>query len=65
MRVLVTGSKGQLGYEIREASIESNDTFLFTDVVELDICDLEKLELFCRTNKTDLIVNCAAYTNVD
>lgn len=65
MRVLVTGSKGQLGYEIREASIESNDTFLFTDVVELDICDLEKLELYCRTNKIDLIVNCAAYTNVD
>lgn len=64
--VLVTGSDGQLGNEIRVLSIDySQFDFLFTDVQELDITDRNALELFFAANRVDIILNCAAYTAVD
>lgn len=62
MRVLVTGANGQLGSELR--CLATAD-YLFTDIEELDICSEESVAEFVERNKIDVIVNCAAYTNVD
>lgn len=66
MNILVTGSNGQLGNEIRVASEAYNlFNYLFTDVAELDICNKQALEDFVRQHDVHTIVNCAAYTAVD
>lgn len=66
MRILVTGSNGQLGSEIRELSQKENThQFFFTDVQELDITNKEAIDRFVEQNKVDIIINCAAYTQVD
>ena len=66
MNILVTGSNGQLGNEMRVlSSAHGQHRYFFTDVEELDITDREAVSAFVNTNAIDLIVNCAAYTNVD
>lgn len=66
MKILVTGSNGQLGNEIRVLAKDYPDyEFIYTDIDELDITDLHKVDLFCVTNKPNAIINCAAYTAVD
>lgn len=65
MNILVTGSNGQLGRSIRKATENSGHNYLFTDVAELDITDSESVTRFIEDNSVDIIVNCAAYTNVD
>ena len=65
MKILVTGSNGQLGNEIREiAKTETRHDFIFTDVAELDICDANAVNAFVENHRPDFIVNCAAYTAV-
>jgi len=66
MNILITGSKGQLGNEMRVMS-ESHPKhrYFFTDIEELDITDRDAVSSFVAANGIDLIVNCAAYTNVD
>lgn len=61
----MTGSNGQLGKSIREIAGNSNDRYIYTDIQELDITDSEAVEDFVKDNDIDIIVNCAAYTNVD
>ena len=64
--ILVTGSNGQLGSEIREISDRyENYNFVFTDVEELDLTISEDIVSFFTDNKIDVCVNCAAYTAVD
>ena len=63
--ILITGSNGQLGSEIRVLSENSEHRFFFTDVAELDITDRDAIDGYIVDNKIDTIVNCAAYTNVD
>ena len=63
--VLVTGANGQLGREMRRAASGSKDRYVFTDVTELDIADADAVGRTVREEKADVIVNCAAYTNVD
>lgn len=73
MTILVTGGNGQLGNEMRIVSQPSKDRYIFTDVVEqdgvqttiLDITNLEAIRKIVRENDVKVIVNCAAYTNVD
>lgn len=62
-KVLVTGSKGQLGSEIRD--LVSGEDFYFTDRDTLDIADKAAIAHFCQENCIDVIINCAAYTAVD
>jgi dTDP-4-dehydrorhamnose reductase len=65
-KILVTGSKGQLGNEIQQLSKNSTKyKFLFHDVDTLDLTDYEKLEKFFRVHSPDMVINCAAYTAVD
>lgn len=65
--ILVTGSNGQLGNEIRRISAnhENNFRFFFTDVAELDITDLRAVDSFIKEKNIKYIINCAAYTAVD
>jgi dTDP-4-dehydrorhamnose reductase len=64
--ILVTGSNGQLGNEMRQiAKSYSQFNYIYTDIEELDICNKTNLNDFVRLNKVDFIVNCAAYTAVD
>ena len=72
MHILITGSNGQLGNEMRVLSKEhAKHQYFFTDVIEaddtylLDICDKAAVSAFVEAHAIDLIVNCAAYTNVD
>ena len=65
MNILVTGANGQLGNAMRIASRDSKDRYIFTDVSELDITDAEAVRKAVKDNEVDVIVNCAAYTNVD
>lgn len=65
MNILVTGANGQLGNCIRNVSEESKDTYIFTDVAELDITDDEAVNKIVKDNDVKVIINCAAYTNVD
>ena len=66
MKILITGSKGQLGSELRELSTYyKNLSFTFTDLEELDITNYNALNIFFEKNKFDTIINCAAYTAVD
>ncbi len=64
--ILITGSNGQLGSEIREISDQyENYNFIFTDVEELDLTISEDIVSFFTDNKIDACINCAAYTAVD
>ena len=73
MNILVTGANGQLGNEMRRIAAQSQDTYVFTDIVEqegvattlLDITDLEAVRRLVAEQHVEAIVNCAAYTNVD
>ena len=65
MNILVTGANGQLGNEMRIVTAESKDNYIFTDVAELDITDLDAIRTMVADNDIKVIVNCAAYTNVD
>lgn len=66
MNILVTGSNGQLGTELRKiAATDSSHAWFFTDIDTLDICDHEAVEVFFKNNHIEYCLNCAAYTAVD
>jgi dTDP-4-dehydrorhamnose reductase len=65
MRILVTGGNGQLGNCVRRAAAKSVNEYIFKDVDDLDITDSEAVALDIKVNNYDVIINCAAYTNVD
>ena len=73
MNVLVTGANGQLGNEMRIIAQNSTDKYIFTDVNQvegvettyLDITDLEAIRKMVTEHEVKVIVNCAAWTNVD
>ena len=63
--ILVTGANGQLGNEIKELSGNYRYKFIFTNKDDLDITDTANLSRFFENNKIDVVINCAAFTNVD
>jgi dTDP-4-dehydrorhamnose reductase len=66
MKILITGSNGQLGSEIRElAANYSTLDLIFRNSHELDICSFEALQDFIIDHKINVVINCAAYTAVD
>ena len=73
MNILVTGANGQLGNEMRIVAKDSKDKYIFTDVVEvegqattiLDITSIDAVRNIVKDNDVNVIVNCAAWTNVD
>ena len=73
MNILVTGANGQLGNEMRIVAKGSMDKYIFTDVVEvegqetiiLDITNIDAVRNIVKEKDVKVIVNCAAWTNVD
>ena len=65
MNILVTGGNGQLGCEMQRLGAVSPNNYIFTDVAELDITNAEAVMNAVKAASVDVIVNCAAYTNVD
>ena len=73
MTILVTGANGQLGNEMRLLAKESQDKYIFTDVNQvegvettfLDITDFDAIRQMVKDQDVNVIVNCAAWTNVD
>ena len=65
MRILVTGASGQLGQEFKNNVSNSNHEFFFNDVNELDITKKKEILDYVTIYKIQLIINCAAYTNVN
>lgn len=64
--ILITGSKGQLGSEIRRLAPEYPDfQFIYTDVEELDLTNESAVHEFIGQRAFDYCINCAAYTAVD
>jgi dTDP-4-dehydrorhamnose reductase len=66
MKILITGSNGQLGSEIKDIADQyKNFDFYFTDRISLNICDADEVKNFLLENKIETMINCAAYTQVD
>ena len=71
--ILVTGANGQLGREIRALAAGDRNHYVFSDIsrlpgeetLYLDITNKEAVALTCRSERIDVIVNCAAYTDVE
>ena len=65
MKILVTGANGQLGQEFKNNVANTGHEFYFTDENELDITKKRKILDYVTIYKIKLIINCAAYTNVE
>lgn len=73
MNILVTGANGQLGMELRSSSRRSSHRYIFSDVsplrgadtLYLDITDRAAVSLVCESEKVGIVINCAAYTDVE
>ena len=63
--ILITGANGQLGYDFQRLFKKENIDFIATDVNDLDITDINKIREFVKDKNIDMIINCAAYNNVD
>ena len=63
--ILITGAKGQLGYDFQRLFNELKEEYIATDRDELDITDIKKVREFVKDKNITLIINCAAYNNVD
>jgi dTDP-4-dehydrorhamnose reductase len=63
--ILVTGSNGQLGSEIKELSSNYSYNFFFTNRNNIDITCKDSIRDYCKANDINVIINCAAYTAVD
>ena len=62
--ILVTGANGQLGVSLKEISNNYDYNFYFKKKIDLDITDFLVLEKFLKNNNINIIINCAAYTDV-
>lgn len=73
MNVLVTGANGQLGMEIRALTTGGSDRYVFTclheapgvETVLLDVTNRDALDIVCKAENIDVIVNCSAYNDVN
>lgn len=65
MKILVTGYKGQLGYDVVEEAQSRGIEAVGVDIDEMDITDRKKVEEVIREGNYDAVVHCAAWTAVD
>ena len=63
--ILITGANGQLGHDFQRIFKDRNLDFIATDYKELDITDIDTVREFVKDKNINLIINCAAYNNVD
>ncbi len=65
MKVLVTGYKGQLGFDVVKELTKQGDIPVAVDIEEMDITDAEAVESYISRSGVEAVVHCAAYTAVD
>ena len=66
MKILITGSKGQLGLELaRQLSLHEKYDLILTDRDNLNIVDFDEVDQFIMSSEPDVVINCAAHTAVD
>lgn len=65
MKVLVTGVKGQLGYDVVNELTKRGHVAIGTDIEEMDITDAGSVDKVIKENTPDAVIHCAAYTAVD
>lgn len=65
MKVLVTGVKGQLGYDVVNELNKRGHVAIGTDIEEMDITDAESVDKVIKESAPDAVIHCAAYTAVD
>lgn len=65
MKIIVTGSKGQLGTDVVSELIKNGIEPIGADLPELDITDFDAVESFVSQSGADAVIHCAAFTNVD
>jgi len=65
MKVFVTGSKGQLGYDVLRELAKRGNTGVGVDIEEMDITDFSSVQSVLRETMPEAVVHCAAYTAVD
>lgn len=65
MKVFVTGSKGQLGYDVVNELEKRGHTAIGVDIEELDITDAEAVDKMITEATPDAVIHCAAWTAVD
>ena len=64
--ILITGASGQLAMEIHQELNQSvTNNYIFTTRNELDVTNIDKVNAFFKKHKIELVINCAAYTNVN
>lgn len=64
-KILVTGCKGQLGYDIANELEKRGIEPIRSDINEMDITDINSVSSFIKSNNPDAVIHCAAYTAVD
>lgn len=65
MKILITGAKGQLGRELTKQYKDNKVDLILTDMATLDITMVGEVYSFINSCKPDIIINCAALTDVD
>lgn len=65
MKVLVTGVKGQLGYDVVNELTKRGHTAIGVDIDEMDITDKHSVQMIIKKTKPDAVIHCAAWTAVD
>lgn len=65
MKVLVTGVKGQLGYDVMNELTKRGHIAIGTDIEEMDITNADSVDAVIKENAPDAVIHCAAYTAVD
>lgn len=65
MKVLVTGAKGQLGYDVMNELVKRGHTAIGADITDFDITDAEMTDAFFNSLRPDAVIHCAAWTAVD
>ena len=65
MKVLVTGTKGQLGYDVVNELEKRGHTAVAVDIEEMDITDAVSVERVITEAEVEAVIHCAAYTAVD
>lgn len=65
MKILVTGAKGMLGQDLCPILEDNGYDVIETDIHNLDITNLDACEKFLKEQKPEIVIHCAAYTNVD
>jgi dTDP-4-dehydrorhamnose reductase len=65
MRVLITGAAGMLGQDVARAAAAAGDEVSALSRAELDITNTDAVQAALWASRPDVVINCAAYTNVD